>query len=87
MPTGSWPPSCATAWPCPRIAIAALLGVRPKAVSKRIRDIRDLVDQAGHPIQLSAQRLANLDDLYKVARSTGIAHQPEIKRLLTICKP
>ncbi len=63
----------------PQVASAALLGVRPETINKRIRDIRELLDQAGHPIQPSLHRLANLDDLCRLARSTGIAIQPEIK--------
>ena len=63
----------------PQVAIAALFGVRPETVNKRIRDIRQLLDQAGHTIQPSPHRLAGLDDLYKLARSTDIAIQPEIK--------
>jgi hypothetical protein len=63
----------------PQVAIAALLGVRPETVNKRIRDIRQLLDQAGHAVQPGPHRLASLDDLYKLARSTGIAIQPEIK--------
>ena len=45
----------------------------------RIRDIRELLEQAGHAIQPSPHRLANLDDLYRLARSTGITIQPETK--------
>jgi Rhodopirellula transposase DDE domain len=63
----------------PQVAIAALFRVRPETVNKRIRDIRQLLDQAGHPIQTSPHRLTSLDDLYQLARSTGIAIQPEIK--------
>jgi hypothetical protein len=63
----------------PQVAIAALFGVRPETVNKRIRDIRQLLDQAAHTIQPGPHRLASLDDLYKLARSTGIAMQPEIK--------
>ena len=63
----------------PQVAIAALFGVRPETVNKRIRDIRQLLDQAGHTIQPSPHRLASLDDLYKLARSTDIAIQCEIK--------
>ena len=63
----------------PQVAIAALFGVRPETVNKRIRDIRQLLDQAGHTIQPGPHRLASLDDLYKLARSTDIAIQPEIK--------
>ena len=63
----------------PQVAIAALFGVRPETINKRIRDIRQLLDQAGHPIQPGPHRLASLDDLHQLARSTGIANQPEIK--------
>ena len=35
----------------PQTAIAALSGVRPETVNKRIRDIRQLLDQAGYTIQ------------------------------------
>jgi hypothetical protein len=63
----------------PQVAIAALFGVRPETVNKRIRDIRQLLDQAGYPIKPSPHHLASLDDLYQLARSTGIAIQPEIK--------
>jgi Rhodopirellula transposase DDE domain len=55
-----------------QVAIAALLGVRPETVSKRLRDIRELLDQAGTTIQPGPQRLATLRDLYELARSTGI---------------
>jgi hypothetical protein len=63
----------------PQVAVAALFGVRPETVNKRIRDIRQLLDQAGHPTPPSPHRLASLDDLYQLARSTDIAIQPEIK--------
>jgi hypothetical protein len=63
----------------PQVAVAALFRVRPETVNKRIRDIRQLLDQAGHAIQPGPHRLASLDDLYTLARSTDIAIQPEIK--------
>jgi Rhodopirellula transposase DDE domain len=65
-----------------QVAVAALFGVRPETVNKRIRDIRQLLDQAGHTIQPGQHRLANLanlDDLYQLAKSTDIAIPPEIK--------
>jgi Rhodopirellula transposase DDE domain len=55
-----------------QVAIGALLGVRPETVSKRLRDIRELLDQAGTAIQPGPQRLANLEELYDLARSAGI---------------
>ena len=62
-----------------QVAVAALFGVRPETVNKRIRDIRQLLDQAGHAIQPGPHRLASLDDLYTLARPTAIVIQPEIK--------
>ncbi len=56
----------------PQVAIATLFRVRPETVSKRLRDIRQLLDQAGITIQPGPQRLANLEDLYELARSTDI---------------
>jgi hypothetical protein len=43
----SWPPCSTTASDCPQDAVAALFGVRPETVIKRIGDIRQLPDQAG----------------------------------------
>src|SRR5262249_31047689 len=37
----------------PQVAIAALFSVRPETINKRIRDIRQLLSQAGHTIQPS----------------------------------
>jgi hypothetical protein len=44
----------------PQAAIAALFRVRAETVSKRLRDIRQLLDQAGHVIQPAPHRLASL---------------------------
>ena len=63
----------------PQVAVAALFGVRPETVNRRIRDIRQLLDQAGLAIEPGPHQLTSLDDLYILARSTGIAVQPEIK--------
>ena len=46
---------------------------------KRIRDIRQLLDQEGHTIQPGPHRLTSLDDLHRLATAEGIAIQPEIK--------
>ncbi len=62
-----------------QVAVAALFGVRPETVNKRIRDTRQLLDQAGHAIQPGPHRLASLDDLYQLATSTSIIIQPQIK--------
>ena len=63
----------------PQVTIAALLSVRPETISKRIRDIRQLLDQAGHAIQPGPHRLASLDDLHSLAATAGITVPPEIK--------
>jgi hypothetical protein len=57
-----------------QVAIGVLPGVRPETVSKRLRDIRELLDQAGTTIQPAPRRVANLEELYDLARSTGIDH-------------
>jgi hypothetical protein len=57
----------------PQVAIAALFSVRPETINKRIRDIRQLLDQAGHTFQPSPHRLASLDDLSSLAIAAGIA--------------
>jgi len=63
----------------PQVAIAALFSVRPETINKRIRDIRQLLDQAGHTIQPVPHRLASLDDLYSLATAEEITVPPEIK--------
>jgi hypothetical protein len=72
----------------PQVAIAALLGVRPETVSKRIRDVRQLLEQAGHNIHTHPNRLASLDDLYDLARSTGVNYPGQDQdSVLFLCKP
>jgi hypothetical protein len=63
----------------PQVAIAALFSVRPETINKRIRDIRQLLDQAGHAIQHSPHRLASLEDLLALATAEGIIAPSEIK--------
>jgi len=63
----------------PQVAIAVLFGVRPETINKRIRDIRQLLDQAGHTIQPARHRLTSLDDLYQLAATQGIAIPVETK--------
>jgi transposase len=63
----------------PQVAIAALFAVRPETISKRIRDIRQLLDQAGHAIQPGPHRLASLDDLYNLAAAERVTISSEIK--------
>ena len=63
----------------PQVAIATLFSVRPETISKRIRDIRQLLDQAGYTIQPGPHRLASLDDLPRLAAAEGITIAPKIK--------
>jgi hypothetical protein len=56
-----------------------LFSVRPETINKRVRDIRQLLDQAGHVIQPGPHRLASLDDLYRIAAAERIAIPSEIK--------
>ena len=63
----------------PQVAIAALFSVRPETINKRIRDIRQLLVQAGHAIQPGPRRLASLDDLHRLAAAEGIVIPSEIK--------
>jgi len=63
----------------PQTAIAALFGVRPETVNRRIRDIRQLLDQAGYTIEAGPHRLASLEDLSNLAAAEGILAPAEIK--------
>jgi hypothetical protein len=63
----------------PQVAVAALFSVRPETINKRIRDIRQLLGQAGHAIQPSPRRLASLADLSNLAAAEGIPAPAEIK--------
>jgi Rhodopirellula transposase DDE domain len=63
----------------PQVKIAELLTVRPETISKRIRDIRQLLDTVGHAITPTDHRLATLEDLYSLTNTAGITHPAEIK--------
>jgi len=63
----------------PQVAVATLFSVRPETINKRIRDIRQLLEQAGYTIQPSPRRLASLDDLYGLAIAEGIVIPSETK--------
>ncbi|GAA3464265.1 transposase [Saccharothrix longispora] len=56
----------------PQVAVAVLFGVRPETINKRIRDIRNLLDQTGRTIHPAEHRLTSLDDLYNLAHTAGI---------------
>jgi transposase len=63
----------------PQTAVAGLVNVRPETINRRIREIRQLLEQAGHTIQPGPHRLASLDDLYNLATAEGITIASEIK--------
>jgi len=63
----------------PQVAVAALFTVRPETINRRIRDVRQLLDQAGHAIQPGPYRLASLDELYSLGVTQGIAIPAEIE--------
>ena len=63
----------------PQIAVAALVSVRPETINRRIREIRQLLEQAGHAIRPGPYRLACLDDLYSLATAEGITVASEIR--------
>lgn len=64
-----------------QVASAVLFSVRPETINKRIRDIRQLPEQAaGHATQPSPHRLASLDDLYNLATAAAITLPSQIKR-------
>jgi len=63
----------------PQVAIATLFSVRPETINKRIRDIRQLLEQAGHAIEPGPHQLASLDDLSNLAAAEGILAPAEIK--------
>jgi hypothetical protein len=63
----------------PQVAIATLFSVRPETINKRIRDIRQLLEQAGYIIQPGPHRLASLEDLSNLAAVEGILAPTEIK--------
>src|SRR6266550_3881452 len=63
----------------PQTATAALFSVRPETINRHIREIRQLLQQAGHTIHTSPHRLATIDDLYNLATTQGINVPTDIK--------
>ena len=63
----------------PQTAVAAWSTSGPRRSTGRIREIRQLLDEAGHTIQPGPHRLASLDDLYNLATAEGITIASEIK--------
>jgi len=63
----------------PQVAIATLFSVRPETINKRIRDSRQLLQQAGYTIQPGPHQLASLNALHDLATAEGIVISSEIK--------
>lgn len=63
----------------PQVAIAELFTVRPETLNRRIRETRQLLQQAGHTIQPSPHRLPTLEALYDLAAVEGITLPSKIK--------
>ncbi len=63
----------------PQTAVARLYGVTPFTVNRRIRDVRQLLQAAGHTIQPAEHQLPDLDALHDLAINAGIAIPTEIK--------
>jgi hypothetical protein len=59
----------------PQVAIVVLFRVRPETLNERIRDIRQLLDQAGHTIQpgphLCVPRISSVAVTSRVALPSG----------------
>jgi hypothetical protein len=63
----------------PQVAIASLFTVRPETINKQLRGIRELLQQAGHTIPPSPDKIATVDDLYRYAAANSITAPPNIK--------
>lgn len=61
------------------MALAALFTVRPETINRQLREIRQLLQQAGHTIQPSPHTIATIRDLYNYAAANGITMPPNIK--------
>ncbi|MDP9850474.1 ISAzo13 family transposase [Streptosporangium lutulentum] len=62
-----------------QVAIAELFTVRPETLNRRIRETRQLLQEAGHTIQPSPHRLPTLEALYDLAAAEGITPPSVIK--------
>jgi transposase len=63
----------------PQVAIAALFTVRPETINKQLRNIRELLQQAGHTIPPRPDKIATIEDLYRYVAANGITVPPNIK--------
>jgi hypothetical protein len=63
----------------PQTAVAALFDVRPETINRHIREVRQLLQQAGYAIQPGPHPLATLNDLHSLATAEGITVPTHIK--------
>jgi DDE family transposase len=63
----------------PQVTIASLFTIRPETINKQLRSIRELLQQAGHTIPPSRDKIATIDDLYRYAAANGITVPSNIK--------
>lgn len=63
----------------PQTAVARLYGVTPFTINRRIRDVRQLLQTAGHTIQPTEHQLPDLGALHDLAINAGISIPTEIK--------
>ncbi len=63
----------------PQVAIAQLFGATPFTVNRRIRKVRQLLDQDGTTIDPAPTRLHHLDDLHHYTQQSGTTRPNEIK--------
>jgi transposase len=62
----------------PQVAVAHLFTVRAETINRRLRETRQLLDQAGSAIPPSPHKVDTLTDLYDYATANGVA-TPNIK--------
>jgi len=62
----------------PTGTVATLFGVRPETIHRRTRDTRRLLEQAGYSIAPADTPLTDLNDLYDLATTAGIAIPAQI---------
>lgn len=63
----------------PQVTIATLFNVRPETINRHLRDVRQLLQQAGHTIQPGPHRLTTLNDLYNLATDEGVTTPSKIE--------
>jgi hypothetical protein len=60
----------------PQVAIAALFTVRPETINRQLRQIRQLLQQAGHTLRPTPHKITTIDDLRTYAAANGIDQPP-----------